>query len=53
MSAETIIENYTDTALLGVIEQLRKAEYLGKWSKDRIAVLEAEARRRNLRITKP
>jgi hypothetical protein len=46
MSAETMTKSYSDEALQGAIQQLRNADYLGKWGKDRLAVLEAEARRR-------
>jgi len=44
MSAESIIGSYSDEALQGAIEQLRKADYLGKWGKDRLKILEDEAR---------
>lgn len=44
--ARESIESYSEDALKGAIEQLRKADYLGKWGKDRLADLEAEARRR-------
>lgn len=46
MSSQSMIESYSDEALQGAIQSLRKAEYLGQWGKDRLADLEAEARRR-------
>jgi hypothetical protein len=49
MSAETMIESYSDEALQGAMESLRRADYLGKWGKDRLADLEAEARRRKFK----
>lgn len=55
MSLITSIQNYSDEALQGAIESLRKADYLGKWGGDRLALLEAESLRRRLarRTTKP
>ena len=44
--ARCTIESYSDDALQGAMEQLRKADYLGKWGKDKLADLEAEACRR-------
>lgn len=46
MSSQSMIESYSDEALQGAIQSLRKADYLGKWGQDRLADLEAEARRR-------
>ena len=49
MSTEESLTTYSDDALQGAMEQLRKADYLGLWGKDRLADLEAEARRRRLK----
>ena len=52
MTDSQIIESYSDAALQGAMEHLRKADYLGKWGRDRLHVLEAEARRRNIKSLK-
>jgi len=49
MTDSQIIENYSDVALQGEMDYLRKTDHLGKWGHDRLHALEAEARRRNIK----
>jgi hypothetical protein len=49
MSLIESIKSYSDEALQGEIESLRRAEYLGKWGGNRLALLEAESLRRRLK----
>lgn len=49
MSTEESLTTYSDDALQGAMEQLRKADYLGLWGKTRLEKLMAEARRRKLK----
>lgn len=54
ISVESSIRSYSDETLQGAIESLRKADYLGKWGGDRLALLEAESLRRRIeRKNKP
>jgi len=49
MSDQNMIEGYSDEALQGAMEHLRRAGYLGTWGKTRLEKLMAEERRRKLK----
>lgn len=51
MSEAQIITDYSDEVLLGAIAEIRKADYLGLWGKQRLEKLMAEARRRKLKLS--